>query len=74
MRDRNAGDRGDPERRRDAGDDLPRDAGPRERLHFLAPSPEEERVPTFEAYHDVTPASVLDQEPVDVLLKCGSGS
>ena len=47
MGDRNAGDRGNPEGRGDAGDDLPRHAGPRERLGLLAAAPERKGSPPF---------------------------
>jgi hypothetical protein len=55
------------------GDDLPWHAGPRERLHFLTAAPEQKRVPPLQTHHGVALSSVLDQEPVDLLLKCGSG-
>ena len=47
MGDRDAGDRGNPERRRHAGNDLPWHTGPGERLDFLAAAPEKKRVPPF---------------------------
>ena len=55
--------------RADAGDDLERDPGPRQRLGLLAAPAEDERIAALEP-HDPPPAPrVQDQERVDLLLR-----
>jgi len=50
--DRNADDGGHAEGGRHPGDDLPGDAGPRQRRRLLTAAAEEERVATLETDHD----------------------
>jgi len=57
--------------RADAGNDLERNAGPRQRVGFFAAPSEDERIAALET-HDPAPApGVHDQERVDALLRQG---
>ena len=69
VRDRDArvGGRRDP--RGDPGHDLVRDAGRAQHERLLAAAPEHERVAALEPHHGPPAGPVLDQQPVDLLLR-----
>ena len=53
----------------DAGHDLERDAGLAQHQRLLAAAPEHERVAALEAHDAAAGARVLDQQPVDLVLR-----
>ena len=69
MRHRDAGVGGRRHRGADAGHDLERDAGLRQRQRLLAAAAEHERVAALQPHHDAASPRLLDQPRVDLALR-----
>ena len=68
VRDGNAGQRRRRDGRRDARDDLERNAGARERERFLSAAPEHVRIAALQPHHLQTASRVLDEQAVQHVL------
>ena len=68
MRERNAGVRGDAQRRGDARHHFERNAGVGQRFGLFAAAPEDERIAALQPHHVQPAARALDQHRADLFL------